>query len=85
MAYERLFQGWYRDRQLLYIDFYCRHLTFGDVGCSLSHLQLWEEADRDGLQLLVVFEDDARPDAGAVPFLFHEIEVCVSNLHVKRC
>ena len=75
VAYESMFRPWYRDRQKLYVDFYCRHLTFGDVGCSLSHLAIWEAAQMDNADLLVVFEDDARPKHGALTYLLKQIEV----------
>jgi len=74
VAYERMFEPWWRDRQLLYLDFYCRHLTFGDVGCSLSHLALWEAAAQDSVTMLIVFEDDARPKPGALTYLFRQIQ-----------
>jgi hypothetical protein len=51
-------------------DFYSRHLTLGDVGCSLSHLALWEQHARaPDDAILVVLEDDARPETDAVSHL----------------
>ena len=55
-------------------DFYSRHLTMGDVGCSLSHLALWErhaQQQPDGAVLLVL-EDDARPQTDALTHLLEQ-------------
>lgn len=46
----------------------------GDVGCSLSHLALWErhaQQQPDGAVLLVL-EDDARPQADALTHLLEQ-------------
>eukprot|EP00873_Tetraselmis_striata_P005875 jgi/Tetstr1/426139/TSEL_016467.t1 len=74
--YERMFaRRWHRDRARLWVDFYCRHLTFGDVGCSLSHLRLWEEAaGSSGPDILIVLEDDSRPLPGAFREICEQIE-----------
>ena len=57
------------------IDFFCRHLTMGDVGAALSHLRLAERAHSEGLELQLVVEDDARLSAEAVPALLREVEL----------
>ena len=52
LEYERCFsRAWRRDRARLYVDFFCRHLTLGDVGAALSHLRVAERAHAEGLQL----------------------------------
>ena len=54
LEYERCFsRAWRRDRARLYVDFFCRHLTLGDVGAALSHLRVAERAHAEGLQLQV--------------------------------
>ena len=76
VSYEKCFSRlWRRDRARLYVDFFCRHLTMGDVGAALSHLRLAERAHSEGLELQLVVEDDARLSAAAVPALLREVEL----------
>jgi len=71
--YQRWFADWPRHRAVPYIDFHCRHITLGEVGAALSHIQLIESANRDGTELQLFFEDDARPLPVAVPLLLEEV------------
>ena len=74
MRYERAFVGaWRPDRARLYCDFFNRHLAVGEMGASLSHLRVAERAHAEGLDLQVVFEDDSRPTAHALPALLEEV------------
>ena len=58
LEYERcLSRAWRRDRARLYVDFFCRHLTLGDVGAALSHLRVSERVHAEGVQLQLVLED----------------------------
>ena len=58
VSYEKCFSRlWRRDRARLYVDFFCRHLTMGDVGAALSHLRLAERAHSEGLELQLVVEE----------------------------
>jgi len=66
-------RAWRSDRARLYVDFYHRHLTAGDVGAALSHLRVAEEAHAEGLPLTLVLEDDARLTPKAIPLLLCEI------------
>ena len=74
MAYERLFRVWHSERARDYVDSHCRRLTVGDVGCTLSHVGVWERALREGARVACVFEDDARPRAGALEYALREGE-----------
>jgi len=76
VEYERCFSRlWRRDRARLYIDFFCRHLTLGDVGAALSHLRVAERAHAEGLSLQVVLEDDAHLTDEALPALLREVRL----------
>lgn len=76
VEYERTFSRlWRRDRARLYIDFFCRHLTLGDVGAALSHLRVAERAHAEGLGLQVVLEDDAHLTDEALPALLREVQL----------
>ena len=82
-----------------FIGFFNRHVTVGDIGCSLSHLRMWEDvlacapgtssvggvavtpaearaaaaegaaAGGRGVDVEIVFEDDARPSSAAFTHL----------------
>ena len=75
MRYERAMSAaWRPDRARLYVDFFNRHLSLGEMGASLSHYRVAERAYAEGLELQLVFEDDARPTVQAVPALLEEVE-----------
>ena len=57
----------------LYVDFFNRHMALGEMGASLSHYRVAERAHAERLALQVVFEDDARPTASALPSLLDEV------------
>ena len=63
------------DRARLYHDFFMRHLAVGEMGASHSHLRVIERAYSEGLDLQIIFEDDARPTADAVPMLLAEVDL----------
>ena len=62
------------DRSRLYVGFFMRHLAVGEIGASMSHFRVAERAHAEGLDLQIVFEDDARPTAEAVPALLEEVD-----------
>ena len=75
VGYERAVARAFRsDRSRLYVDFFMRHVSFGDIGAALSHLRVAERAHAEQLDLQIVFEDDSRPTADAVPRLLEEID-----------
>eukprot|EP00933_Yihiella_yeosuensis_P052346 TRINITY_DN50378_c0_g1_i1.p1 TRINITY_DN50378_c0_g1~~TRINITY_DN50378_c0_g1_i1.p1 ORF type:complete len:383 (+),score=56.69 TRINITY_DN50378_c0_g1_i1:70-1149(+) len=67
------FSDWPRNRARPYIEFHCRHITLGEVGSALSHAKLIDEAYRDGVDLAIFFEDDARPFPGSLERLLSEV------------
>lgn len=71
--YFQWFSDWPRHRARPYIDFHCRHLTLGEVGAALAHVQLIDRAVEDGVDAHIFFEDDARPLPDAVSKLVTEI------------
>lgn len=71
--YFQWFSDWPRHRARPYIDFHCRHLTLGEVGAALAHVQLIDRAVEDGVDAHVFFEDDARPLPDAVQKLLAEV------------
>ena len=75
VAYEKSFAAWQRDRARLYVDFFCRHLTCGDVGAALSHFRVAQRAAAEGVALQVILEDDAALTADALPRLLREVEL----------
>lgn len=46
-----------------------RDLTLGDVGCSLSHLRVYEQMVAEGIPEVVVVEDDVQPSPALVDVL----------------
>ncbi len=76
VAYERACAAaWRPDRARLYVDFFHRHLTLGDVGAALSHLRVAERAHAEGVELQLVLEDDVRLTPRALPELQREIDL----------
>lgn len=74
IAYERAINKlWKADRARLFIDFFFRHMTIGDVGACLAHLRLAERARAEGCSLQLIVEDDCRLTPGAVPALLAEV------------
>jgi len=63
-AYEAWFAdaGWPARCVRGYVDFHGRHVTLGEIGCALSHVEVW--AANGDAECLVVLEDDARCGAG---------------------
>jgi glycosyl transferase family 25 len=55
-----------RRRALLEI---ARPLTLGDLGCSLSHLKLYERMQREKVPHAVIMEDDVSPTPDLLPVL----------------
>ncbi|XP_027197860.2 glycosyltransferase 25 family member [Dermatophagoides pteronyssinus] len=46
-----------------YVDpYHKRPITFGEIGCFLSHFRIWEEAHRENYSKIIVLEDDVRFD-----------------------
>lgn len=50
--------GVYDEDRARAVSRYSRAMTPGQIGCSLSHRQLWEETVRAGHRRVLVFEDD---------------------------
>ncbi|MCY4419556.1 MAG: glycosyltransferase family 25 protein [Cytophagales bacterium] len=44
-------------------------LSLGELGCYLSHRQIWEQMDRDGVEMALILEDDVILSADIVPVL----------------
>ena len=85
VAYERACaRAWRPDRARLYVDFFHRHLTLGDVGAALSHLRVAERAHAEALRLQLVFEDDSRPTAAALPALLAEVALLEAEGSTRR-
>jgi glycosyl transferase family 25 len=49
-------------------------LSYGAVGCSLSHFNLWKKLELDNLDSIIIFEDDAYPS-----FNFIELQEIINN------
>ena len=74
MGYQRACNAAFRpDRARLYVDFFMRHVAVGEVGASISHLRVIERAHAEGTGVQIIFEDDARPTADAIPRLLEEV------------
>ncbi|XP_017462179.1 PREDICTED: glycosyltransferase 25 family member-like [Rhagoletis zephyria] len=44
-----------------YLDpYHQRPMTFGEIGCFLSHYRIWEEAKRKNYSAIIILEDDVR-------------------------
>lgn len=52
-----------------------RAMTAGEIGCALSHRQLYQAAVERGWERVLVFEDDVRPrpDLGALPAVLAQL------------
>eukprot|EP00967_Tisochrysis_lutea_P154217 scaffold305889_cov36-Tisochrysis_lutea.AAC.1 len=75
LAYEQACQrAWRSDRARLYIDFFHRHLTAGDVGAALSHLRVAEDAVLEKAQLTLVLEDDCKLTPNAITSVIVEVD-----------
>ena len=75
IGYQKAVAACFRpDRARLYHDFFMRHLSIGEMGASISHLRVIERAHTEQLDLQIIFEDDARPTAEAVPRLLEEVD-----------
>jgi GR25 family glycosyltransferase involved in LPS biosynthesis len=49
-------------------------LSYGAVGCYLSHINLWKKLEIDNLDYIIIFEDDANP-----AFSFIELQEIIKN------
>jgi glycosyl transferase family 25 len=49
-------------------------LSYGAVGCYLSHINIWKKLEKDDLDYIIIFEDDALPT-----FNFMELQQIISN------
>jgi len=49
-------------------------LSYGAVGCSLSHFNLWKKLEIDNLDSIIIFEDDTFPS-----FNFIELQQIIEN------
>lgn len=49
-------------------------LSYGAVGCYLSHINIWKKLETDNLDYIIVFEDDAYP-----AFSFTELQKIIKN------
>jgi glycosyl transferase family 25 len=58
--------GVYDARRARAVDRYGRPMTPGQLGCAISHRQLYEDAVRSGRRRVLVLEDDVVPDAEAL-------------------
>jgi GR25 family glycosyltransferase involved in LPS biosynthesis len=49
-------------------------LSYGAVGCYLSHINIWQKKKADNLDYIIIFEDDAKPS-----FSFTELQEIIEN------
>jgi glycosyl transferase family 25 len=49
-------------------------LSYGAVGCYLSHINIWEKFKFDNIDYIIIFEDDALPN-----FTFYDLQEIVKN------
>jgi GR25 family glycosyltransferase involved in LPS biosynthesis len=49
-------------------------LSYGAVGCYLSHINIWQKLKADNLDYIIIFEDDAKPS-----FSFTELQEIIEN------
>lgn len=61
--------GVYDARRAREVDRYGRPMSPGQIGCALSHRQLYEDAVRSGHRRVLVLEDDVVPDPSALASL----------------
>lgn len=54
-------RGLYDDREARRTDRYGRSMTVGQIACNLSHAKIWRRMLDEGLERVLVFEDDAEP------------------------
>lgn len=60
-----------------YMDpYHKRPLTYGEIGCFLSHYNIWREMVVRGLQTAIVFEDDIRFE----PYFRHKIQTLMQEI-----
>ena len=59
-------RGVYDDRAARRADRYGRSMTLGQIACNLSHARIWRRMLDEGLERVLVFEDDAEPIAGDI-------------------
>ncbi len=65
----RLAREGYDERAARRVSRLSRAMTPGQLGCALSHRQLYEETVRNGWRRVLVFEDDATPRLDDLPAL----------------
>jgi len=49
-------------------------LSYGAVGCSLSHINIWKKLEINNLDYIIIFEDDANP-----AFNFTKLQEIIKN------
>jgi len=49
-------------------------LSYGAVGCYLSHINIWKKLEFDNLDYIIIFEDDALPN-----FSFFDLQEIIKN------
>jgi len=78
-CYRRMFRSlWKQQEAEDYIDGYARQTTLGEIGRSLSHLKVMEQAMVDAIEVQIIFEDDARPSEKAIEVLMAEVDLLKS-------
>ncbi|KAL3312013.1 hypothetical protein Ciccas_009399 [Cichlidogyrus casuarinus] len=63
-----------------YDPYHNRSLKYGEIGCFLSHYQIWQEMIEKGYQSVLIFEDDVRFSAGFMRSMRKALEE--ANTHV---
>ena len=53
-----------------------RALTYGEIGCFLSHYRLWQQIVEEELDLVLIFEDDIKFE----PYFISKLEYLKSEL-----
>ena len=56
--------------------FHGRALTYGEIGCFLSHYQLWQRMVEENLETVLIFEDDIKFE----PFFVEKLEYLKKEL-----
>ncbi|RAX14150.1 glycosyltransferase family 25 protein [Photorhabdus bodei] len=62
-------------------DFHKSSMTLGELGCSLSHLKIYEKMVKENIQLALIMEDDAEIGRDIREILDFLITIDNKNLH----
>jgi glycosyl transferase family 25 len=54
----QLYQNWDLSKVGVNYFFWTRPVKFGEAGCTISHIQCWEDAHKNGYETIMILEDD---------------------------